>query len=242
MMNLYTGVFLTIIFSQVLIMTTLISNVQANSLNPGIYSTDESPFGIPYPTWIARWWNWTAGISNTEHPRDFAERTCDVSQSWKDVWFLPDILNGKIVRECQVPHGKAIFIPITTGEQSIAESEEFRGKPLNEVKDSLIKGASYCDNYNTERVAEIDGQKIQGLEGNSPYRTNTSELFNLTWGENNIYDVKPQTSPAFAEGWFLFVKPLPQGDHIIKVHSKISNPTDVSCDYAGDTEWKIKVK
>jgi hypothetical protein len=241
-MNLYTGVFLTIIFSQVLIMTTLISNVQANSLNPGIYSTDESPFGIPYPTWIARWWNWTAGISNTEHPRDFAERTCDVSQSWKDVWFLPDILNGKIVRECQVPHGKAIFIPITTGEQSIAESEEFRGKPLNEVKDSLIKGASYCDNYNTERVAEIDGQKIQGLEGNSPYRTNTSELFNLTWGENNIYDVKPQTSPAFAEGWFLFVKPLPQGDHIIKVHSKISNPTDVSCDYAGDTEWKIKVK
>lgn len=241
-MNLYLGVFLTIFFSQILIMTTLISYVQANSLNPGIYSTDESPFGIPYSSWIARWWNWTAGISNTEHPRDFAERTCDVSQSWKDVWFLPDILNGKIVRECQVPAGKAIFIPITTGEQSVAESEEFRGKPLNEVKDSLIKGASYCDNYNTERVAEIDGQKIQGLEGNSPYRTNTSELFNLTWGENNIYDVKPQTSPAFAEGWFLFVKPLPQGDHTIKIQSKISNPSDVSCDYDGDTEWKIKVK
>ena len=153
-MNLYLGVFLTIFFSQILIMTTLISDVQAISLNPGIYSTDESPFGIPYSSWIARWWNWTAGISNTEHPRDFAERTCDVSQSWKDVWFLPDILNGKIVRECQVPAGKAIFIPITTGEQSVAESEEFRGKPLNEVKDSLIKGASYCDNYNTERVVK----------------------------------------------------------------------------------------
>ena len=68
------------------------------------------------------------------------------------------------------------------------------------------------------------------------------ELFNLTYGENNIYDVRPETSPAFAEGWFLFVKPLPQGDHTIKIHSKISNPTDVSCDYKGDTEWNLKIK
>ena len=240
-MNWYWGVFIAVLFSPILIVTTF-TNVHANSLNPGLYSIDESPFGTPYSTWIAKWWNWTAGIPNTEHPRDFAERTCNVSQMSKDVWFLPDILNGKIVRECEVPHGKAIFIPITTGEQSVAESEEFKGKPLNELKNSLIKGASYCDNYNVERVAEIDGKKVQGLEGNSPYRTNTTEPFNLTWGENNIYDVKPQTSPAFAEGWFLFVKPLPQGDHTIKVLSKISNPTDVSCDYAGETDWKIKVK
>jgi hypothetical protein len=241
-MNRYLGIVLTIFFSQILIMTTSINNVQASSLNPGLYSINESPFGTAYSTWIARWLNWTAGISNTEHPRDFADRTCNVSQTWKDVWFLPDTLNGNIVRECEVPHGKAIFIPITTGWQSVAESEEFRGKPLNEIKDSLIKGASYCDNFNVERVAEIDGQKVQGLEGDSPYRTNTTQLFNLTYGENNIYDVKPETSPAFAEGWFLFLKPLPQGDHTLKIDSKIKNPSDVSCDYEGHTVWKIKVK
>jgi hypothetical protein len=241
-MNRYFGIVLTSFFSGILIMTTSISNVQANSLNPGLYSIDESPYGIPYSTWIARWWNWTAGIANTEHPRDFPERTCNVSQTSKDVWYLPDILDGKIVRECEVPHGKAIFVPITTGEQGVAESEEFKGKPLSEIKNSIIQAASYCDNYNVERAAEIDGQKIQGLEGDSPYRTNTTELFNITWGENNIYDVKPQTAPAFAEGWFLFLKPLPQGDHVIKIHSKISNPSDVSCNYDGDTEWKIKVK
>jgi hypothetical protein len=241
-MNRYFGIPLVIFFSQILIMTTLINNVQADTLNPGIYGIDESPFGTPYSTWIAKWWNWTSGIPNTEHPRDFAERTCNVSQTSKDVWFLPDILDGKIVRECEVPQGKAIFIPITTGEQNVAESEEFQGKPLSEVKDSLIKGASYCDNYNVERAAEIDGQKIKGLEGNSPYRTNTTDLFNITWGENNIYDVKPQTAPGFAEGWFLFVKPLPQGDHVIKIQSKISHPSDVSCNYDGETEWKIKVK
>jgi hypothetical protein len=211
-------------------------------LNPGLYSIDESPFGTAYSTWIARWLNWTASIPNAEHPRDFADRTCNVSQTWKDVWFLPDTLNGNIVRECEVPFGKAIFIPVTTGWQSVAESPEFSGKPLNEIKDSLIKGASYCDDYNIVRVAEIDGKKVQGLEGNSPYRTNTTQLFNLTYGENNIYDVKPGMTPAFAEGWFLFLKPLPQGDHTLKIDSKIKNPSDVSCDYEGHTVWKIKVK
>jgi hypothetical protein len=241
-MNRYFGILLTIFFSQILIATTSINNVQANSSNPGLYSINETPFGTGYSTWIARWLNWSAGISNTEHPRDFADRTCNVSQTWKDVWFLPDTLNGNIVRECEVPFGKAIFIPVTTGWQSVAESPEFSGKPLNEIKDSLIKGASYCDDYNIVRVAEIDGKKVQGLEGNSPYRTNTTQLFNLTYGDNNIYDVKPGTTPAFAEGWFLFLKPLPQGDHTLKIDSKIKNPSDVSCDYEGHTVWKIKVK
>jgi hypothetical protein len=240
-MNWYWGVFIAVLFSPILVVTTY-TNVQANSLNPGLYSIDESPFGTPYSAWIARWFNWTSGISNTEHPRDFAERTCNVSQKWKDVWFLPDTLNGKIVRECEVPVGKAIFVPITTGWQGVADNEEFRGKPLNEIKDSIIKGAFYCDNYNVERSAELDGKKVQGLEGDTPYRTNTTGLFNLTYGQSNIYDIRPQTSPAFGEGWFLFVKPLPQGDHTIKIHSKISNPTDVSCDYQGDTQWNIKVK
>jgi|SRR6188474_2380512 hypothetical protein len=241
-MNVYVGIFVLLFFSQILMMASFTSTVKADSLNPGLYSIDESPFGTPYSTWIARWMNWTAGISNAEHPRDFAERTCNISQEWKDVWFLPDTLNGNIVRGCEVPHGKAIFIPITVGWQSVAENQEFRGRPVNEIRDSLIKGASYCDNFNIERVAEIDGRKVQGLEGGSPYRTNSTELFNLTYGENNIYDVRPETSPAFAEGWFLFVKPLPQGDHTIKIHSKISNPTDLSCDYKGDTEWNLKIK
>ena len=42
--------------------------------------------------------------------------------------------------DCEVPHGKAIFIPITVGWQSVAENQEFRGRPVNEIRDSLIKG------------------------------------------------------------------------------------------------------
>jgi len=170
------------------------TSVQADSLNPELYSINETPFGTDYSKWVARWFNWTSGIANAEHPRDFAERTCNVGQKWKDVCFLPDALSGKIVRECEVPLGKAIFIPVTTGWQSVAEREEFSGRPLTETMDSIIRGAFYCDDYNVKRSAEIDEKEVQGLEADSPYRTNTSVLFNITYGHNNIYGVKPQTS------------------------------------------------
>jgi hypothetical protein len=242
-MHLYMGIFIFLFSCTIAILATSPTTVQADALNPDLYSINENPFGASYSTWIARWMNWTHGIPSEEHPRDFAERTCNVSQTWKDVWFLPDILAGNIVRQCEVPFGKAIFVPITVGWQSQAESEEFQGRPVEEIEDELIKNAFYCNDHNVERAVEIDGQKIQGLEGSNPYRTNTTGLINLSYGENNIYEVKgPIVSPAFAEGWFLFVKPLPEGDHTIKIHSKIANPTDVSCDYEGNTEWNIQIK
>jgi hypothetical protein len=217
------------------------SIVRADNLNPELYSIDENPFGIPYGTWIARWWNWTAGIAPGDHPRDIEERPCNVNQKWDKVWFLPDVLDGKFVRNCEIPAGTAIFVPITTGEKSVAEDLTLIGKNAEMVKNDLITGALYCDNSNTERSAIIDGRTILGLEGDTPYRTNTSEIFNLYWNDPNIYNVKPiEDLRSYAEGWFLFLKPLSHGDHTIDLHSKISH-TDESCNYDGTTKWNIKV-
>lgn len=224
-----------------LLLFTLFPHVSADSLNSELYSIDEHPFGVPYGTWIARWWNWTTGIPAGDHPRDIEEKPCNVNQKWDKVWFLPDVLDGKFVRNCEIPNGTAIFVPITTGEKSVAEDKDLVGKDPNMVKRDLIAGAYYCDNSNVERSAAVDGRRISGLEGNLPYRTNTSDVFNLSWNETNIYNVKPiEDRRAFAEGWFLFVKPLPQGNHTIDLHSKISH-TDGECNYDGTIRWNIKV-
>jgi hypothetical protein len=243
-MNSFLAIFLPMVFVQVIVMITIIPQTNADALNPALYSIDESPFGIPYSTWIARWWNWTTGISATEnHPRESADRSCDVHQEWKNVWFLPDVLNGNMVRNCEVPLGRAIFVPVTTGEKSVAEQPSLTAKSPDEVKKELIEGTHFCDNYNEINSAQIDGRKILGLAPNSTtYRTNTSDLFQLNWAKGNIYNTNPiQDRRAFAEGWFLFVKPLPQGDHTIEIHSSI-NKGDNNCDYNGSTKWNIKVK
>ena len=54
-----------LLFIITLNITAILSNalsfnifVNADNLNPGIYSKDSKPFGIPYGDWLARWNQW----------------------------------------------------------------------------------------------------------------------------------------------------------------------------------------
>ena len=103
--------------------SSLTNSAYADSLNPAVYSTQERPFGVPYQEWLAGWWNWTFGITEDEHPRDTASRSCNIHQNGP-VWYLPDPLNIEGTsnpRICDVPHGKAIFVPVVAGEVSTLE-------------------------------------------------------------------------------------------------------------------------
>ena len=229
-------------------MSSIVTYISADSLNQDLYSITESVSGVPYSTWIARWWNWTASIDKINHPRDVDTRSCNVSQIWDNVWFLPDRLSDELaspqtVRYCEIPHQKAIFLPVATGEIDSWSDPEFVNKTLNdEIRNKIISKTYDCDNHVIRRTAEIDGKKIIGFERDEPYRTNTSELFNISWKTNNIYSIDPGTGKAFAEGWFLFIKPLPPGDHVISYLYQILHPTNPDCNAYANIAWKIKSK
>ena len=86
--------------------------VMADSINPGVYSKDSAPYGVPYGKRLAKWWNWTSSIPATQHPRDdYTQEKCQVNQQGP-VWFLADQLGGREERTCIIPEGKSIFIPL----------------------------------------------------------------------------------------------------------------------------------
>src|SRR5687767_13120841 len=92
----------------------LSGEAMADSINPGVYSKDSSPFGTPYSKWIANWWQWTFSIPAAQHPRDnYNPEKCAANQEGP-VWFLADQLGGKEERTCTIPTGKAIMIPLLT--------------------------------------------------------------------------------------------------------------------------------
>ncbi len=112
MLNLFLIVIGTI-FSLVFL-PTLVNFVYSQGSNQTVYSTDSKPFGVPYQEWLAGWWNWTFGMTVDEHPRDESSRSCNIHQNGP-VWYLPDPLNIETTsnpRICEVPHGKAIFVPV----------------------------------------------------------------------------------------------------------------------------------
>ena len=105
------------IICSLVFLCTLTNFAYSQGSNQTVYSTDSKPFGVPYQDWVARWWNWTFGTSADDHPRDDPARSCNVNQNGS-VWFLPDSLSVESAsnpRTCDVPVGKAIFIPVITG-------------------------------------------------------------------------------------------------------------------------------
>ena len=73
------------------------NKIYADSLNPGIYSSESSPFDIPYKEWAAKWWNHNVKFGAEEHPRDhFSPERCNLDQQQSDpVYYLPDNLGGE---------------------------------------------------------------------------------------------------------------------------------------------------
>jgi len=212
---------LLVSYSLALIIPLFSVFVQADTLNPGIYSKDSSPFGTPYAEWINKWWNWNQGIPSSQHPRDnFTALKCTSNQNGP-VWFLPDILTGKEERSCTIPAGKAILVPLLTGE---CHND---GIPPIMTNDELRNCAREGDEFGVIS-ATLDGQALQNLD---QYRTQTG-FGNITIVKDNIFKNKPGTfNSSNADGFFVFLEPPSPGKHDLILKTSVVNPT-TEADYS----------
>ncbi|HEY6883642.1 MAG TPA: hypothetical protein VI278_06350 [Nitrososphaeraceae archaeon] len=225
---------LTAIIS-ILIFNSLVLFVKADNINPGIYSKDSNPSGVSYGGWIAKWWLWTMGIPSGEHPRDhFSQQTCSVHQSGP-VWFLADLLSGKQERTCTIPAGKAILVPMLTGNCDADGTTP--GAPASESDPALIQCAIAGDQYGVIS-ASLDGRQLQNLQ---QYRTATG-FFNLVVPNDNAYSNKPGTWRAYSEGFFVFLEPLPPGNHDLHLTTSVFNPYNVSYNYSADLTYHLIIQ
>jgi hypothetical protein len=145
---------------------------------------------------------------------DETGKYCSMNQSDKNVWFLTGTF-GNIVpvkRKCTIPAGKAIFFPILEKEDSLEGDSD-----LN-TELELIKRSRDATNRMVHMEATIDGEKIDQLES---YRVH-SEVFDLTFPENNVYDVRPGLTRSVCDGYWLFIKPLQIGKHSIDFKGETS--------------------
>jgi hypothetical protein len=215
---------LAVIFASTIIPLT---NVTGDSVNPGVYAPNSSPFGIPYKDWIAKWWQWTMSIPTSEHPRDaYGEEKCAVNQAGP-VWFLADQLGGREERTCTIPAGKAVLIPLLTGECDY-------GIPEVKNDEDLRRCAMAGNEYGTID-AIVDGVKIKDLE---KYRTQ-SGFFNISIPKDNIYQAPPGNFRATTDGFFVFLEPLPPGQHKADLKVSVLNPIETSYNYNADWTYNL---
>jgi hypothetical protein len=202
----------------------------AEVTDPRVYSTNSAPYGIPYNQWPSKWWQWTQSIPEPVHPREHpSEQNCKVGQQGP-VWFLADLLSGRQERTCTIPASKSILVSLVGG---------FCGADSPGVTDdnSLRQCAKAGDDYATMQVT-LDGKEIKNINQN---RIQYGP-FMITYGNNNIYKHKPVTVKGYLDGYYLFLKPLAAGQHILDLKTSVINPQDSSFNYSADLVYHLTIK
>ena len=72
----------------------------------------------------------------------------------------------------------------------------------------------------TELRVTIDGVDISNLK---EYRAR-SRVFDLIFNPNNVYQVAPGYTRSVTDGYWIFLKPLPLGDHKIYLRASALIP------------------
>jgi hypothetical protein len=243
--------FVSMVFAM-LIITALIGTLRiektvAQSDNSSLlYSPRDSPFGFPFVKWAQDWWNWDGSLNKAEHPQNdyyqhrsqlgYTSEKCSAGQNQSSsVWFLAlaDPKQEPILdRTCIVPEGKAIMLaPPTVGQC-----------------DSGIEGVDTDEKIRDCAMAGQVGASldifVDGVKQNYPLVENrvTSGFFNVTWTTDNIVDGSPGVFRSLTDGYYIFLKPLSRGEHVLYYEGKVTGNPDKNFNWAQEGTYRLKVQ
>jgi hypothetical protein len=213
------GVFSLVIFSSLSITSENPANGSTQDL---VFTPNDSPYNKTYSDWALEWWQWHLSIPDIKennslaHPRDsYSPEKCSWNQNPGPVWFLPDgkdrpDLSTPEIRQCTVPQGKALLVQIVGSGCSTGEGLK-NDQELLDCAVWVLPSAEFS--------ASIDGVEVMNTKSDpsdrdefyvEPFKTN------LTYVDRNYYEVEPGTYDGMVAGYYLFVPPLPSGDHKIQ--------------------------
>lgn len=161
--------------------------------------------GMTYGEWSAKWWQYAVGVTDPN-------ADCTVNQSGP-VWFLAGApsSDGQPVRlSCNLPAGKAIFVPVINAEWSTNE-----GGCGNTYQSLLACAAAFMDLV-SQRSFSIDGVRVDlgpNPQNQSRFRVQSPPPpFTINAIVGNSF-VPAGTGQSVADGFYVLIKPLTPGSH-----------------------------
>lgn len=200
---------------------------------PDTFAPDTRPYNMTYGEWSAAWWQWLLSIPEEHNLSiDKTGENCHVGQDNPNVWFLSGTSGGFAERKCTIPAGKAILISPIEVECSYAEFPALK-------TESELRQCAKEDQDNVRNVRLAVDEVL--LDDWREYRT-SSPLFNITLPENNILGLRPQKTQAVSDGYFIMLKPLPVGEHIVDSSGSLVDVTTTgTLNFASEVRYHITV-
>jgi len=215
---------LMVIFGICMVLTMPIcgSRVQAHDYEGLIHKVliapiDTTPEGQTYGRWAAEWWQWALGIPAATNPlADDTGEQCSQRQVG-NVWFLAGSIIGPVERTCKIPAKKSLFFPLINNIYGA-----FLNDPAETRTEEYVRAAAACTEASKISVW-IDGFEIKRpLQFFTGKWGSLSPIFNVQLPPDNLFGFDTVTvpelvfSPSAEQGYYLFVRPLPPGEHTIR--------------------------
>lgn len=207
------------LFLTLSLMVLPLNLVQAVGSDPYTFSENTSPYDIPYKDWTGKWAAWLDSIpksqnwnfENSPSVKYKAEDCSFMQDPASPVFFLPwvGIERGTTATQtCIVPHDKALLISVDAGTADYSDPVVKTKTPAE-----LIRLVTESNVYPQSFDATLDGKPLHLI--NDEAHKVTSDLFNLTLPEDNIWGEPPGPDKAITQGWWIMLKPLPPGEHTL---------------------------
>ena len=214
-----------------------------------VFHKDELPFGKTLENWVEDWWRWNAGIPSDPETTfaGVAENGCLINKEGPVVFLIDPAIGGEHHQRCEISSNQGILIS--------GWSAECDGSVKGYENASFQKLSKCARDQDLGKItvnALVDNKPISRVEAED-YKTinlvNATELstkaFNITTPENSQLQVDyPGTYPGAAHGWFIFLKPLPVGEHTVRY---VNDVRETTLGGAGNTNnaditYSLKVK
>jgi hypothetical protein len=182
------------------------------------FTAESIPYGKTYGNWTVEWWRWALAIPKSVNPvLDITGEYAGVDQQNNDVLFLAGKLADEDIkvpnRFCTIPAKKSILFPVINCESNPLEYPELRTHQdiIERVKrdeDTIIRKECFVDDK------RIPAQRVKS----------DPTIFGLSMVKDNLFNVEGGGSTyASSDGYWVFLKPLPTGKHVISFQG--------SCEY-----------
>jgi hypothetical protein len=195
-----------------------------------VFQKDEVPFGKPYEDWVQDWWRWNAAIPG-DPETTFAgvkENGCLINKEGPVAMLIDPAIGGQHHQKCEISSKQGILI---SGWSALCSSA-VKG---NENK-SINKLSECAKGYDLGKVTAnvwVDNKPIAQVKAEDLKTTNlinATELstkgFNITIPENSNLAVDyPGTHLGATHGWYIFLKPLPVGEHTVHYVNDVRETT-----------------
>ncbi len=181
-----------------------------------LYGISEKIAGKTYSEWGVAFCQWAYSIPKDRNPAlDTSGKLAHEGQK-ADVFFLAGNFGGVTRRKFEVPAGKPIFSPLVITFPFDPEDKADPKDLARDAKEAVDRGGEFEVTLDGKSVGDLSKHRAAA----GPFR------IDFPTGKDALHPMMAGNRRVVVDGYWFALKPLPEGDHTIKVRAGIKESAD----------------